>query len=117
MNIKWAPLSKVYPVTEAKEYSTFEKSFEKNGIINPIIVVLRNKEEWDKDKEKYPFFVDFPDEVDHNTQVYQIRCGHNRYKFARQNNHSLIKVLICSEESEVGERCKEQQRWYKNSYK
>lgn len=100
-----------FPVSIDKDYHTFISSFRVRGVLEPLVVVLRNKEEWDKDYAKYPNILPYPKDWDGD--VYQVRCGNNRLRFHREEGMEYITVVVCENDSEVSELCKEQQKKWK----
>lgn len=104
--------NEVFPIVESKDYLQFWKSFKEEGIQKPIIVVLRNKKQWDEDKTRYPHILDFPSSLKEDSVIYQCRCGNNRLKFAKEAGLTELLAMVCELDDEVAYFCNEQQRWW-----
>ena len=115
-------LNEIFPHVEIENevfYNNLKKSIQDNGILNPIVVCPITIAGWLQLRVWNPSILPPPEGYDLEDEVYQIRCGNNRFYISQELGWPTIKASVVPVPSGSNKYCKaqqvEQRKWIKEN--
>jgi len=92
-------------------------NLDKDGMVNPVVILVVHRDDWIETKLKYPYILDPPKTLVY--PIYQLRCGHNRVEWAKNRGDDYIDAITfegMDNEREAADECKRQSNWSDRRY-
>jgi ParB-like chromosome segregation protein Spo0J len=109
-DIQAIPLSELYCHAKIENPTFLSKigdSIKEFGMQNPVVVVSMTIKRWQELKEYNPDILSPPEGVGDNT-VFQVRCGNNRVRAARQLGYDTIDCIVVEKMQDSNSLCLQQ---------
>ena len=105
----------LHPMAPPKAINELSAILEEEEMVNPIVVLITDKDNWLKESSRIPFLLGPPD-VDSDEPIMQIRCGHNRVEWLKRKGITTVKALVYICATKAGDECYRQQKWHKQRH-
>lgn len=107
-------LDELYPmsdITDGLDISMLDKSLS-NGMIFPLIVYPVIVSQWRTEATHNELYIPPPKHLNDSDVILQIKCGCNRYTYAKTHGYTHIEAVKTDKGEVVNKHIKEFEKWW-----